>query len=35
MHRDAQDALAKVISAADEIGGIARFTGRTEPDVKT
>ena len=35
MHRDAQEALSAVISAADEIGGITRFTGRSEPDVRT
>ncbi|MCI5077971.1 alpha-D-glucose phosphate-specific phosphoglucomutase [Oricola sp.] len=35
MHRDAQSALANVIAAADEIAGITRHTGRTEPDVKT
>jgi len=35
MHRDAQEALATVIAAADAIAGIERHTGRTEPDVKT
>jgi phosphoglucomutase len=32
---DVQDALAPVIRAADAIAGIARFTGRTAPDVIT
>lgn len=35
MHRDAQEALADVIAAADEIAGIETHTGRTAPDVKT
>ena len=35
MHRDAQEALANVIAAADAIAGIVRHTGRTEPDVRT
>ena len=35
MHRDAQEALADVIAAADTIAGITRHTGRTAPDVKT
>jgi phosphoglucomutase len=35
MHRDAQEALARVIAAAEKIAGIQRHTGRTEPDVKT
>ncbi|MCK5747172.1 MAG: alpha-D-glucose phosphate-specific phosphoglucomutase, partial [Oricola sp.] len=35
MHRDAQEALANVIAAADEIAGIEAYTGRTAPDVKT
>ena len=34
-HRDAQDALAGVIAAADAVAGIAERTGRTEPDVIT
>ncbi|APH71403.1 alpha-D-glucose phosphate-specific phosphoglucomutase [Aquibium oceanicum] len=29
------DALAELVAAADEIAGIARHTGRTEPDVVT
>ncbi|MGR3502361.1 alpha-D-glucose phosphate-specific phosphoglucomutase [Pseudaestuariivita sp.] len=32
---DAQDALASVIAAADEIAGIAKHTGRDAPDVIT
>ena len=35
MHRDAQETLANVIAAADEIAGIEAYTGRTAPDVKT
>jgi len=35
MHRDAQEAMADVIAAADTIAGITRHTGRTAPDVKT
>ena len=35
MHRDAQEALAAVIAAADEIAGIREYTGRSEPDVRT
>ena len=34
-NRDAQDALAGVIAAADAVAGIAERTGRTEPDVIT
>ena len=33
--RDPQDLLATMIAAADEIAGIERHTGRTEPDVRT
>ncbi|QKV19585.1 alpha-D-glucose phosphate-specific phosphoglucomutase [Oricola thermophila] len=35
LHRAQQEALAPVIAAADAIAGIARHTGRTEPDVMT
>ncbi len=33
MHRDAQEALAPIIAAADAIAGIRKYTGRTAPDV--
>ncbi|RYH11162.1 alpha-D-glucose phosphate-specific phosphoglucomutase [Tropicimonas sp. IMCC6043] len=35
MHRDAQDALADIIAAADAIAGIHERTGRSGPDVRT
>ncbi len=35
MNRDAQEALAPVIAAADAIAGIRAHTGRAEPDVIT
>lgn len=35
MNRDAQEALAGVIAAADQIAGIAQHTGRDAPDVIT
>ena len=35
MEMDAQDALADIIAAADDIAGITRYTGRDAPDVRT
>ncbi|SMY09540.1 alpha-D-glucose phosphate-specific phosphoglucomutase [Flavimaricola marinus] len=35
MHRDAQEALADIIAAADEIAGIKAHTGRDAPNVIT
>jgi hypothetical protein len=35
MDQDAQKALRHVISAADDIAGITRLTGRSKPDVIT
>lgn len=35
LHQDAQTALAPVIATAEAIGGIAKYTGRTAPDVRT
>ncbi|MDT0681927.1 alpha-D-glucose phosphate-specific phosphoglucomutase [Roseicyclus sp. F158] len=35
MDRDAQEALADIIAAADQLAGIAERTGRAGPDVKT
>jgi phosphoglucomutase len=35
MQDDPQEALASIITAADELAGITRHTGRTEPDVRT
>lgn len=35
LHKDAQEALAPIIAAADEIAGIQQHTGRTAPNVIT
>jgi phosphoglucomutase len=35
LDRDTGDALADIVAAADELAGIVRHTGRTEPDVVT
>jgi phosphoglucomutase len=35
LDRDPQEALAPIIRAAHDLGGIARFTGRNAPDVVT
>jgi len=35
LHRDAQETLAPIITAAEAIAGIAEHTGRTAPDVIT